>query len=68
MLPGMSPDLGRGSVRSAADLNQRIRTLFHAAGGYLRPHERLEYEQLVTAWAIADAAERRPRPSYAEAA
>ncbi|WP_405960627.1 hypothetical protein OG235_24860 [Streptomyces sp. NBC_00024] len=56
----MSPDLScRGSVRSAADLNERIRTLFHAAGGYLRPHERAEYERLVTAWAIADAAERR---------
>lgn len=39
----------RGSVRSAADLNERIRTLFHTAGGYLRPHERAEYEQLVTA-------------------
>ena len=56
----MPPDLpGRGSVRSAADLNERIRTLFHAAGGYLRPHERAEYEQLVTAWALADAAERQ---------
>jgi hypothetical protein len=53
-------------VRSAADLNDRIRTLFLNAGGYLRPHERAEYEQLVTAWAIADAAERRP--AYAEAA
>ncbi|MDX3294593.1 hypothetical protein PV569_12845 [Streptomyces scabiei] len=57
----------RGSVRSAADLNERIRTLFLDAGGYLRPHERLEYEQLVTAWAIADAAERR-RPQLAAAA
>ncbi|MCL6733273.1 hypothetical protein [Streptomyces neyagawaensis] len=57
----MPPDLpGRGSVRSAADLNERIRTLFRTAGGYLRPHERLEYEQLVTAWALADAAERHP--------
>jgi hypothetical protein len=45
-------------VRSAADLNERIRTLFLSAGGYLRPHERAEYEQLVTAWAIADATER----------
>ncbi|MDX3634354.1 hypothetical protein PV728_29635 [Streptomyces europaeiscabiei] len=64
----MSPDLScRGSVRSAADLNNRIRTLFLNAGGYLRPHERAEYEQLVTAWAHADAAERR-RPTYAEAA
>lgn len=51
----------RGSVRSAADINTRIRTLFHAAGGYLRPHERAEYEHLVTAWAHADAAERRSR-------
>jgi hypothetical protein len=52
----------RGSVRSAADLNNRIRTLMLGAGGYLRPHERAEYEQLVTAWALADAAERRTTP------
>ncbi|MDX3162455.1 hypothetical protein PV516_01390 [Streptomyces scabiei] len=57
----------RGSVRSAADLNNRIRALMLGAGGYLRPHERAEYEQLVTAWAHADAAERH-RPTYAEAA
>jgi hypothetical protein len=56
----MSLDLScRGSVRSAADLNERIRVLMRGAGGYLRPHERHEYQQLVTAWAIADAAERR---------
>ncbi|MBP5922198.1 hypothetical protein F3K32_18260 [Streptomyces sp. LBUM 1483] len=52
----------RGSVLSAADLNERIRTLFINAGGYLRPHERAEYEHLVTAWAIADATERRTTP------
>jgi hypothetical protein len=58
----MPTDLScRGSVRSAADLNQQIRTLFLDAGGYLRPRERRMYEQLVTAWAIADAAERRRR-------
>jgi hypothetical protein len=49
-----------GSVRSAADLNNRIRALMLGAGGYLRPHERTEYERLVTAWAIADATERQP--------
>ncbi len=54
-------------MRSAADLNNRIRTLMLGAGGYLRPQERAEYEQLVTAWAHADAAERH-RPTYAEAA
>ncbi|MEI5522559.1 hypothetical protein ACKI1J_24045 [Streptomyces scabiei] len=65
----MPTDLhSRGSVRSAADLNNRIRALMLGAGGYLRPHERAEYEQLVTAWALADAAERRPHPTYAEAA
>ncbi len=64
----MPTDLSRrGSVRSAADLNTRIRALFHNAGGYLRPHERHEYEHLVTAWATADATERR-HLSYAEAA
>jgi hypothetical protein len=50
---------GRGSVRSAADLNNRIRHLFHTTGGYLRPHERAGYEELVIAWALADAAERQ---------
>lgn len=65
----MPTDLSRrGSARSTADLNERIRTLFHNAGGYLRPHERTEYQQLVTAWAIANATERRPHPTYAEAA
>lgn len=54
----MPLDLCRGSVRSAAGLNQRIRALFLNAGGCLRPHERAEYEHLVTAWALADAAER----------
>ncbi|MFM9590266.1 hypothetical protein ACKI1J_14310 [Streptomyces scabiei] len=38
------------------------------AGGYLRPHERAEYEQFVTAWAHADAAEQHPHLTYAEAA
>ncbi|MFC8126770.1 hypothetical protein [Streptomyces sp. NPDC057302] len=43
----------RGSARSAAELNERIRGLWMRAGGRLSPEQRREYEQLVTAWASA---------------
>ncbi len=50
----MSPDSSsRGSVRSAAELNEQIRTLWNRAGGTLTPEQRREYEVLVTAWATA---------------
>ncbi|MFJ3720707.1 hypothetical protein [Streptomyces sp. NPDC090057] len=50
----MSPDLtSRGSVRSAAELNERIRALWLRAGGTLSPQERAEYELLVVEWAQA---------------
>ncbi|WP_200300884.1 hypothetical protein [Streptomyces adelaidensis] len=50
----MSPDsLTRGSVRSAADLNDQIRALWRRAGGSLSAQERAEYELLVVEWAAA---------------
>ncbi|MEU1460821.1 hypothetical protein ABZ478_15180 [Streptomyces sp. NPDC005706] len=50
----MSPDfMPRGSVRSAAELNERIRALWLRAGGTLSPQERAEYELLVVEWAQA---------------
>lgn len=50
----MSPDsLAPGSVRSAADLNDRIRALWRRAGGSLSSQERAEYELLVVEWAAA---------------
>ena len=50
----MSPDvLSRGSVRSAAEVNERIRALWLRAGGTLSAPERAEYELLVVEWAEA---------------
>ncbi|UUU20535.1 hypothetical protein [Streptomyces sp. DSM 40750] len=50
----MSPDaITRGSVRSAADLNNQIRALWRRAGGSLSAQERAEYELLVVEWAAA---------------
>ncbi|MEU5688942.1 hypothetical protein DEJ48_33625 [Streptomyces venezuelae] len=42
-----------GSVRSSAELNERIRGLWLRAGGRLSAEQRREYEQLVTEWAAA---------------
>ncbi|MFF6780740.1 hypothetical protein [Streptomyces sp. NPDC012510] len=50
----MSPEvITRGSVRSAADLNDQIRALWRRAGGSLSAQERAEYELLVVEWAAA---------------
>ncbi|MFI9246278.1 hypothetical protein ACIGXF_27780 [Streptomyces sp. NPDC053086] len=50
----MSPDsLPPGSVRSAAEVNEQIRTLWMRAGGTLSAEERAEYELLVIEWAAA---------------
>ncbi|GGR83675.1 MULTISPECIES: hypothetical protein [Streptomyces] len=50
----MSPDSPpSGSVRSAAELNERIRALWLRAGGTLSAQERAEYELLVIEWAAA---------------
>ncbi|MGA4843303.1 hypothetical protein [Streptomyces sp. G45] len=42
-----------GSVRSSAELNERIRGLWLRAGGRLSAEQRREYERLVTEWAEA---------------
>jgi hypothetical protein len=50
----MSPDsVTRGSVRSAAEVNEQIRALWMRAGGSLSAQERAEYELLVVEWAAA---------------
>ncbi|MDQ0402523.1 hypothetical protein OIE75_05890 [Streptomyces sp. NBC_01723] len=50
----MSPDYTTpGSVRSSAELNEKIRALWHRAGGTLSAQERVEYELLVVEWATA---------------
>ncbi|MGW5633710.1 hypothetical protein [Streptomyces sp. NPDC003832] len=50
----MSPDyLTRGSLRSAAEVNEQIRALWVRAGGTLSAQERAEYELLVVEWAAA---------------
>ncbi|UXY26239.1 hypothetical protein [Streptomyces sp. HUAS TT20] len=50
----MSPDsMARGSVRSAAEVNEQIRALWLRAGGYLSAQDRTEYELLVVEWAEA---------------
>jgi hypothetical protein len=40
-------------VRSAAELNERIRALWRRAGGSLSAQQRAEYELLVVEWAAA---------------
>ncbi|MGW1270830.1 hypothetical protein [Streptomyces sp. NPDC002491] len=50
----MSPtSASPGSVRSAAEVNERIRALWMRAGGSLSTQERAEYELLVVEWASA---------------
>ncbi|MCK1819044.1 hypothetical protein MTQ10_05325 [Streptomyces sp. XM83C] len=50
----MSPDsMPSGSVRSAAELNERIRALWLRTGGRLTDREREQYEALVVEWAEA---------------
>lgn len=50
----MAPDSSaRGSVRSAAEVNEQIRALWVRAGGTLSAQERAEYELLVVEWAAA---------------
>ncbi|MFB7114630.1 hypothetical protein ACFY0A_20045 [Streptomyces sp. NPDC001698] len=50
----MFPDsVAPGSVRSAAELNEQIRSLWLRSGGSLSTQEREEYELLVVEWAAA---------------
>ncbi|MFE9310039.1 hypothetical protein ACFYM5_20430 [Streptomyces sp. NPDC006706] len=54
----MFPDsVAPGSVRSAAELNEQIRSLWLRSGGSLSAQEREEYELLVVEWAAAMRAE-----------
>lgn len=66
---GMSPNAEPcGSARSAAQLNEEIRTLWARSGGQLSPVERREYEALVVAWAAAVLRERATAPGHDETA
>ncbi|MEU0056232.1 hypothetical protein [Streptomyces sp. NPDC006334] len=50
----MSPSsVVRGSVRSAAEVNEQIRALWQRTGGSLSAQDRSEYELLVVEWAVA---------------
>lgn len=50
----MPPAPDRGSVRSAAAINEEIRALWFRAGGVLATEvERAEYARLVVEWAAA---------------
>lgn len=59
---------GPGPVRSAAALNALIRAFWSHPDKRLSDVERAEYHQLVTEWALADAAERRGGMCVVEAA
>lgn len=50
--------LPAGSVRSAAAVNEEIRALVIAAGGWLYGETRKRYEVLVAEWTVATAVER----------
>ena len=54
MSPSPQPS---GSVRSAAVVNEDIRALVTAAGGWLYGETRARYEELVEEWARAVKAE-----------
>ncbi|MCX3064059.1 hypothetical protein [Streptomyces beihaiensis] len=47
------PPVTEGSVRSADEVNKRIRDLWLHAGGRLTAEQRAEYELLVAEWAEA---------------
>jgi hypothetical protein len=64
----MSPNPSTsGPVRPAAAVNQEIRALVEAAGGWLYGESRRRYADLVAEWAVAVAVERR-RGELTEAA
>lgn len=49
----MPPTPDRGSVRSAAALNEEIRALLARAGGTLTAEQKQAYDGLVAEWAAA---------------
>ncbi|MET8468184.1 hypothetical protein ABZY90_16580 [Streptomyces sp. NPDC006422] len=50
----MIPTPEHGPVRSAEELNERIRDLMLRSGGRLSAEQRREYEVLVAEWAVAE--------------
>ena len=53
-----TPPPSRGPVRPAAVVNEEIRALVLACGGWLYGESRARYELLVAEWTVATAAER----------
>lgn len=53
-----TPPPSRGPVRPAAVVNEEIRALVLACGGWLYGQSRARYEVLVAEWTVATAAER----------
>ncbi|CAL9346571.1 MULTISPECIES: hypothetical protein [unclassified Streptomyces] len=53
MLHTMSTTVDPSSERSAAEVNEEIRALWHRSGGTLSGEQREEYQRLVLEWAAA---------------
>lgn len=53
MLHGMSTTRKPVGIRSADEVNEEIRALWHRSGGRLTWEQRQEYQRLVTEWAAA---------------
>ncbi|MGP2436363.1 hypothetical protein [Streptomyces sp. JW3] len=53
MLHSMSTTVDPSSERSAAEVNEEIRALWHRSGGTLSGEQREEYQRLVLEWAAA---------------
>ncbi|WP_030420450.1 hypothetical protein VM636_00950 [Streptomyces sp. SCSIO 75703] len=53
MLHTMSTTVEPSSERSAAEVNEEIRALWHRSGGTLSVEQREEYQRLVLEWAAA---------------
>ncbi|MDP9685912.1 hypothetical protein J2S47_006414 [Streptomyces griseoviridis] len=49
----MSTTVDPSSERSAAEVNEEIRALWHRSGGTLSGEQREEYQRLVLEWAAA---------------
>lgn len=53
MLHIMSTTVERATDRSADEVNEEIRALWHRSGGTLSVEQREEYQRLVLEWAAA---------------
>lgn len=53
MLHSMSTTVEPASDRSADEVNEEIRALWHRSGGTLSGEQREEYQRLVLEWAAA---------------